>query len=302
MLRHVISLARSFAQIPNGIIRCPRLSSDAKNLLLWQLSLPPGNRECLSETARKAGIRKTAFQRAKRVLLAEGYLHEWRVQVEQGRFATVQLVSNTVLTAEEAAAVRDGRTAVPDAVRLVRPGAGNPAVGEPTGRAVGGPPEKKTGEEDHPPTPCEGEELLRSLGREQPRLAMPARTARRWAPLVAPWLESGLSPLRIRQALTQGLADVRSPLGVLKWRLEHALPDVPPHDRLAEAPAAAPPQPRVAGMRECAGVHTQPRLFRPAAGETLCAECRAKAEAEREPAPVGAGFARFLAARQARCV
>ncbi|MFR9673502.1 hypothetical protein [Streptomyces sp. TR02-1] len=326
MLRHVISAARAFAQIPHGIIRSPRLTSDAKNLLIWQLSLHPDDRECLSDTARKAGIPKTAFQRAKRTLLAEGYLHEWRMQAAQGRFTTVQLVSNVVLTPEEAAAVRDGRRRAPGASRLVAPSAAEPAVGGPNDRAVGGQPKKNTRENTHRPTaparppvparrpeapeapqavqpavtapapPEDGaaEELLRSLARTQPRLAMSARTVRRWAPLLEPWLAGGLSSARIREALTQGLSDARSPLGVLRWRLEHARPELPP-----PPPPVEHVPPRVTAMRECEGTHTQPLLFRPVDGETRCPACRSGGDA---PRPVGSGFAAFLAARAPRAV
>jgi hypothetical protein len=153
MLRHATAPARAFAQIPNLILRHPRLSPAAKTLLTWQLSLPADERQCLSETARRAGIRKTAFQRAKAELLEEGYLHEWREQAGGGRFRTVQLVSNVVLTKEEAASLRGSLlNGTETGARVARqpggegapPSARIPAVGEPTGRAVGRQPEKNT--------------------------------------------------------------------------------------------------------------------------------------------------------------
>ncbi|MGH3312869.1 MAG: hypothetical protein ACRDP3_20190, partial [Streptomyces sp.] len=168
MLRHVISPARFFAQIPNQIIRHPRLSSHAVHLLVWQLSLPDSADEPLSATAQRARIKKTAFQNAKQELLAEGYLHEWRVRVESGRFVTVQLISNEPLTAEQAASVRDGHRPAPGLARLITahpaespaqqpspPSAGCPAVGEPTGRGGGRQPQKNTGENttNQPPLP-----------------------------------------------------------------------------------------------------------------------------------------------------
>ncbi|MCC3768583.1 hypothetical protein K6I34_000495, partial [Streptomyces sp. UNOC14_S4] len=128
MLRHAIAPARFFSQVPNEIIRHPRLSSDAVRLLSWQLSLPEGADQPLSETAKRAGIKKAGFIRAKRELAAEGYLHEWRRQGTDGRWATTQLISNVPLSAEDAAAVRDGR-----------PAAGIPTAGGPEGRAVGRP-------------------------------------------------------------------------------------------------------------------------------------------------------------------
>lgn len=161
MLRHVIAPAHAYAQIPNVILRHPRLSSDAKNLLNWQLSLPSDERQCLSDTARRAGIKKTAFQKAKRQLLDEGYLHQWTLRPEggRGRFATVQLISNTPLSTKEAVAVRDGVRPASGTARLTayapepesepvpgQPSAAQPAVREPTGRSVGRQPRKNTRE------------------------------------------------------------------------------------------------------------------------------------------------------------
>ncbi|MFJ9612638.1 hypothetical protein [Streptomyces noursei] len=128
--------------MPNEIIRHPRLSSDAVRLLTWQLSLPEGTDEPLSVTAKRAGIKKTAFIRAKRELSAEGYLHEWRRQGPAGRWSTVQLVSNVPLGAAEAAEARDGR-----------PADGIPAVGEPMGQTVGRSLENTVENIPKPPSP-----------------------------------------------------------------------------------------------------------------------------------------------------
>ncbi|MCC3777210.1 hypothetical protein K6I33_001748, partial [Streptomyces sp. UNOB3_S3] len=128
---------RFYTPVSNEIIRHPRLSSDAKCLLLWQLSLPPGVDESLSESARRAGIKKTAFGRAKRELIAEGYFHEWRLAGPRGRWSTTQLVSNVPLTEAEALAIRDRQSPPTDAP---------PAPGRPTDHAVGRP-QENTGEE-----------------------------------------------------------------------------------------------------------------------------------------------------------
>jgi hypothetical protein len=345
MLRHAIAPARSFAQIPNVILRHPRLSSDAKNLLNWQLSLPAGDTQCLSETARRAGIKKCAFQNAKRQLLDEGYLHEWRVRTEGGRFATVQLVSNTPLSSKEALAVRDGLRPAPGGARFSeranddgRPSAAQPAPGAPTGPPAGRLPERNTGEnttrptgpapepaggppesttpdtepgadrteaparnaERAPATHAAAEALLLSLGRFDPQLAMSPHTARRWAPFAAQWLESGLSKLRIRNALTEGLDSARKPLGALHWRLQHALPDATPPPQ-ATAPAAPAPEPRVARMRECITRHEQPRLFTPPSrsDEKLCPDCRT-IQVSPPSLEASSGYAVYAAARRAQ--
>ncbi len=342
MLRHVISPARCFVQLPNAIVRHPKLSSQAVHLLAWQISLPPGAEEPLNATARRAKIKKTSFQKAKRELIEAGFVHEWRVRIDGGHYAMVQLISNESLTAEQAAAVRDGQRPAPARARLttreepgekpqVAPGDRFPAAGQPTGRSTARPPKKNTGENttDQPapappdsgpglgpdavpvpaPVPAhplaEAEALLRSLAHVDRRLAMPGRTARKWSPLASRWLAGGLRPDQVRSTLTQGLADARSPLGVLRWRLEHALPDVPPPARPEPRPAS---EPRLARMRECAGDHTQTRLFLPEPGSDTrhCRDCRAQvvssAPPPRSPSSAGTtstGYDAFRAARRA---
>jgi hypothetical protein len=110
----------------------------------------------------------------------------------------------------------------------------------------------------------------------------------------------------IRRLLTDGLGDARNPLGVLRWRLENALPDAPPPAPASpSAPPAAPAAaPRLRGMRECAGRHTQPRLFAPRPGhdDDRCPECRAERQAPPTAAPptlAGPGYDEFTAARRA---
>lgn len=149
MYRHAIPPARFFSQMPNEIIRHPRLSSYAVRLLLWQPSLPDSANEPLYESAQRAWIKKAAFNRAKRELLAEGYLHEWRRQDGSGRRYRPQVISNVPLTVGETLAVRDGR--VPDLQPKPQPTAAEPAVGEPVPRAVGRSPKNTEGHTSHPP-------------------------------------------------------------------------------------------------------------------------------------------------------
>ncbi|MCT2591061.1 hypothetical protein LHJ74_14270 [Streptomyces sp. N2-109] len=296
MLRHVIAPARFFSQVPNEIIRHPRLSSDAVRLLTWQLSLREDRLEKLSDTAARAGIRKTGFQRAKRQLLDEGYLHEWTEQNARGNWVTTQLVSSVPLTPAGARRARNGGgTASPADATAPEPqqppSAVKPAAGEPTRRAVGRQPKKNTAQHttDHP----EAVRFLLGLARTDPRLAMPAATAHRWAPLAAPWLADGRPPEGARNALTRGLGDARSPLGALRWRLEHALP----------APPGGPlPQPRIARMRECPGgqAHGHPRLFTPARDDTAtdrCPDCRRTSRGHRDAPAPSSGLLAFRAAR-----
>lgn len=301
MLRHAISPARFYSQVPNEIIRHPRLSSDAVRLLTWALSLPDEALEPLSKTAERASIGKSAFTRAKRLLAAEGFLHEWRRQAAGGRWVTEQMISNVPLTPAEAEAARDGRPSVQ-----------SPATGEPNRRAVGRSLKKTEKKTHNPPTPApapgdepeatadkapaaagrEGESsstttqtpactvppplvergglALAAVAHDEPRLGLSGRDVTALAPVAGEWFQRGGGMPDLREALTSGLPDVvHSPAALVRNRLLRKMPVEA--DRRAAAAAAGP---RVAEMRECAGDHVQPRLFRPVDGERLCPSCR----------------------------
>ncbi|GGX83597.1 hypothetical protein [Streptomyces hiroshimensis] len=294
MLRHAIPPASFFTQVSNEILRHPRLSSDAVRLLTWQLSLPDGANEPLSKTAERAGIKKVAFIRAKRQLVGEGYLHEWRRQGEAGRCSTTQLVSSVPLSAEEALGVREGG----------RPTGGIPAAGEPTGRSVGRLPEDNNGENNfHPPFPAaerpvppappvppeplveRGARALAAVSRSEGRLRLSAPDVARLAPLAGEWFQRGAPMADFREALTARLPRVvHHPAGLVRDRLLRKMPQAP---TFAEQRASAPRVPsRVAGMQECRGDHVQPRLFRPVGDEALCRDCCRAAAGAGGPVPV----------------
>ncbi|MEU4209950.1 hypothetical protein AB0F13_08110 [Streptomyces sp. NPDC026206] len=276
MLRHVIAPARFFSQVPNEIIRHPRLSAAAVRLLTWQLSLPEVVNQPLSETAKEAGIKKTAFIRAKRELIAEGYVHEWRRQGPSGRWTTTQLVSNTALKAEEAKALRD---------RAARPTVAEPAVGEPDGRPVGRHPENTEENTYNPPSqpsqPSQpsaasalppalverGGLVVASISHRDRRLRLTGRDVQQLAPLAAEWLLRGATVKELREALTDGLPEpVHSAVALVRNRLTRKMPPIPPFG----GPAAPTPGPQP--LRGCAG--TCDRVFRPVADETMCRDCR----------------------------
>ncbi|MEW2580108.1 hypothetical protein [Streptomyces syringium] len=306
MLRHAISPARFYSQVPNEIIRHPRLSSDAVRLLTWALSMADEALEALSETAKRAGIGKTAFIRAKRELAAEGFLHEWRGQGDGGRWFTEQMISNVPLTAAEAAAARDGR-----------PSDQPPTAGEPNRRAVGRSPKKTEKKTYNPPTPDlapadepeatadeapavsgrEGEGssattrppvgavplplvergglALAAVAHAEPRLRLSGRNVAELAVLAGEWFQRGGGMLDLREALTSGLPEVvHSPAALVRNRLMRKMPSTPTFAEQREADRRAAAGARVAEMRECTGAHVQPRLFRPVDGEALCPSCR----------------------------
>ncbi|MFE5207411.1 hypothetical protein [Streptomyces sp. NPDC056600] len=161
--RHFIAPTRGYTAFSNAIIRHPRLSSDACRLLTWQLSLPPEARECLSRTAERCGIGASAFTKAKRQLMAEGFVHERRVQAAKGRWATQQLVSCVPLGAAEAVKIMAGLPLPVGAEGTARvfsqvaPSGRVPAVGGPGGRPADGLPSRDDCVEktSHRPSPAE---------------------------------------------------------------------------------------------------------------------------------------------------
>ncbi|MFD8572688.1 hypothetical protein [Streptomyces sp. NPDC059639] len=280
MIRHAIPPARFFSQIPNDILRHPRLGSDAVRLLSWQLSLPEGAGDSLSKTAGRAGIGKVAFGRAKRELKAEGFLHEWRQQGVRGLWTTVQLVSNVPLSQDEAVAVRDGEPV--DGGPVAEPSGRQPAAGEPTRRAVGSHPERNIGDNpSHHPAPQSAEghaseaarELVVSIVELEPRLAaVPRGMLPQLAALAQRWLDAGHRPGGVRGWVWRRLPGkgqrIVRPGGLLRY----VLSDVPEVPGACETRSAGPS--RVAAMRECEGQHVQALLFRPVSDEQLCRSCQ----------------------------
>ncbi|MFD9032068.1 hypothetical protein ACFVZW_13090 [Streptomyces sp. NPDC059567] len=127
-------------------MRHPRLTSDAKILLIYVQGLPcDAAAKPLGAHAADLGMKPRAYQKAKGSLAACGYYFEWKWQGARGHWVTEQLLSNVTLTGEEANLVRDD----------VPPSLGNPAVGSPGMRELGS---SKPVDEDrektspHPPT------------------------------------------------------------------------------------------------------------------------------------------------------
>ncbi|MET9432528.1 hypothetical protein [Streptomyces sp. NPDC006551] len=308
MLRHAIAPAARFTQIPNEILRHPRLNADAVRLLSWQLSLPDGVDEPLSKTAERASIGKISFLRAKGQLKAEGYVHEWREQGERGLWRTRQLVSNVPLSPAEAALVRAPEhvpapapapppAPAPAPVTAASPAIGLPAAGEPSVRSVGRHPDKTSGgntSNPPPPPPPEARRAVDDLASLDPRLRVPRAMLPELAGLAARWLEAGHSIESLRSGIARCLPARGEPVHRPGGLVRYILRDVPP-PRL-DPPPAAPPLSAVASMRECeADRHVQPMLFRPVGDETLCAACRqdqAAGSAPASPAPFGAALAR----------
>lgn len=287
MLRHAISPSRRFTKASHDVVRHPRLSSDAKILLLYVQGLPEDT-PCrpLSELAGKLGIKGRAYQKAKEQLVAHGYVHQWRTQAGRGRWITEQLVANTPLTIVQAEHLRGAPPATsPPSTHI-------PTVGEPAPRTVGGyepvedhsdkttphPPseaEPTTDPEPEPtPRPAEPHQLARaervllSLRHTRRELHLGAREARALAVEAVKWLERGLSESDLRQALLAGRPEdgVRSAFGFLRYRLIQKLPPDP-------APPTSPQLPSAAALVVCSAPG-EDHVFRPLGDETECAPCR----------------------------
>ncbi|MFD6274361.1 hypothetical protein ACFWFI_02010 [Streptomyces sp. NPDC060209] len=316
MLRHAIAPSRRYTKASHDVVRHARLTSDAKILLLAVQGLPDEQAaQPLSEHARKLGITGRAYQKSKELLVAHGYVHEWRDQGERGRWVTEQLLSNVPLTPEEAAVLRRGRV---DA----SPSVPKPTVGEPAGRVVGHQlPVDEEQEKNcpHPPSAAEpepeagrspevaeGERVLLSLRHVRRELYLGVKEARGLAELAARWLLRGVSAGELRSVLTSELPGdgVRSAVGFLRFRLLHKMP---PELPVAASPTLAAAPPRVPELMTCTaadpaeGVH----VFRPVADETECGPCRRQAawglwerrralvEAETDPLPWRERFAKL---------
>ncbi|MCX4964023.1 hypothetical protein OHA98_04145 [Streptomyces sp. NBC_00654] len=307
MLRHVIAPSSGYTKASNNVVRTRRMSSDAKILLLYVQGLPESARNRpLSELANRLDMTGRSYQRAKRQLIENGFVHEWRSQVEGGRWTTEQLFTNIPLTSAEAAALREGpSTSSP-------PSEQSPTVGRPTPRQAGG---YQPVEDDrdmttpHPPSEAPAAEppaapggtgdmfrahqlqraegVLLSLRHSRRELHLGVREARSLAVEAVKWLERGLSTGDLRHAMLAERPEggVRSAVGFLRYRLAQKLPEAPGGRETAgsggaagwgSGPAVTPRHPAAPPVRElmtCAGPGEE-HVFRPAGDETECADCR----------------------------
>lgn len=305
MLCHAIAPSRRFVKASHDVVRHPRLSSDAKILLLYVQGLPDDRTAlALSEHARRIGITGRTYQKAKEQLVAHGFVHEWRRQGGQGRWVTDQLLANVPLTGEQAALVRDGAAVLP----RESPSTRKPAVGLPRPRTAGDslpvdeereknaphppseappaeePPERPEPEAPPMPEVAFAEGVLLSLRHAQPQLHLGVREARGLAEAAAEWIRRGVGAGELRRVLTSELPGdgVRSAVGFLRHRLVQKLPE-------AVKPKQAD-EPSGGALVLCEGPGGE-HAFRPTRGDqTRCARCRA-AEARTDDRPARAATA-----------
>ncbi|WP_323138526.1 hypothetical protein [Streptomyces sp. NBC_01767] len=302
MLRHAIAPSARYTKASHDVVRHPRLSSDAKILLLYVQGLPDNATfQPLGELARKLGIKGRAYQKAKGQLVEYGYVHEWRSQGDGGRWVTEQLVANNPLTSEQACHVRAtppaaspvafpaARSTAPPAPRS--PSTHSPTVGTPIAPTAGGyePVEDHSDKTTpHPPSEPElpaataspaadptllarAERVLLSLRHSRRELHLGVREAAQLAVEAVKWLERGLGESDLRQALLaeRPKEGVRSAVGFLRYRLAQKLPET----RAVSWPYE-PVRPRE--LVECKGPGEK-HTFRPLLDETECTPCRLNA-------------------------
>lgn len=281
---------RYFTVLGNEVLRDRRLSFTARGLLAYLLSLPDGAREDVRTLADKnPGLGRRGVAKAVDELIEFGYYIRRTVRDEDSGQVRTQTY---VFDAPHA----DGGAPLPTPSGTGEAGTGKagaspkgnkkpeeepahlgptPADAQPSGgRAAGTAPAGST------PAPVaeatgKGAALLSRLASVEPRLALSAADALALAPLVARWLDGGVSELEARSLLTTGLPpEVHSARALLADRLVRKLP-APRAQRDAAAPA--PP------LAEC----TECRDPLPRGRETgICAVCAGVAASVDRAAPV----------------
>ncbi|WP_217222076.1 hypothetical protein [Streptomyces anulatus] len=302
MLWHAIAPSRRYTKASHDVVRHPRLSSDAKVLILYVQGLPDGGTDlALSEHARKLDIKGRAYQRAKEQLLQSGFVHERRVVGERGRWVTQQVFSNVPLADAEVSPLWCGVGVAPS------PSARFPTVGQPGPRTVGHQlPVDEEREKNSPRPPTEAhcvkadlepltaeevraERVLLSLRHVSRGLHLGVAEARVLVGQAVEWLRCGVSAGELRRVLSSDLPEggVRSAVGFLRHRLAEKMPEATaPAARDAQSMSMQEPEPAasdavpppavpryVPPLVTCPGPGPE-HVFRAMAGETECPDCR----------------------------
>ncbi|MFE6049306.1 hypothetical protein ACFQ6N_00950 [Kitasatospora sp. NPDC056446] len=291
------------------------MSYTARGLLVDLLSRPDGWREDGRHMADSSPQGRGAIRKALKELTQAGYYRTEKIRTPDGRIVTENHVYDTpqpTASGSSTASTASGSSGSSGGPGAARPGAGEADTGSADSQKT----KTRNKEPTHPPRPAPAEPstppaeppdrkpppeppdeqtreavaVLFRVIRPEPRLRLGEAEARRLAPLVVPWLERGATAADLAQALLPGLPDVvRSPVGVLRYRLRDKLPP-------ARAPQQ-PPGPR--GHAECAQCHDpvrQPGICRPCAG---LGSPKATAEDGPGAAVAAAGAARVRAALHA---
>lgn len=258
---HRSAHGRNFTVLPNALLQDRRLSYTARGLLVDLLSRPDGRREDGRQMADSSTQGRGTVRRALKELTAAGYY----------RVDTVRLPNGTVRSEAH----------VFDTPQSVVPGVARPAAGGPRAGRAGTPsvqdlvkapsrPEPAAEEQSVEVEPIPHEKAraaaatLVQVVRAEPGLRLGEAEALELAPLVARWLECGVTPGDLARALLPGLpATVHSPVALLRSRLERKMPtahvaDPPSAVRYAECGRCHDPVPQPGICRVCAGLGPRP--------------------------------------------
>jgi len=289
---------RNYTLLPNCVAQNRRLSYTARGVHADLISRPDGWREDARTLADSSPQGRGAVRRALKELEAAGLYRVEKIRLSDG---TLRTVTHVYDIPQQVAPTVDRRgpgwptDGSPDAYSNNREKeptlpaeSAESADPDPVGGAE---PEAQAGETGRPGPAVPDEQtreavatLFRAI-RPEPRLRIGAAEALALAPLVAQWLERGCTAADLTRALLPGLpVDMRSAVGVLRYRLRHKLPPLPLPLPL---PLPDPERPAVAGSEarqgsECA----ECRVPLPRPG--ICGAC---AGLEAPPLTVGGGAA-----------
>ncbi|MFD7732658.1 hypothetical protein ACFV6F_20000 [Kitasatospora phosalacinea] len=235
-----------FTVFPNEMLQQVGLRNAPRGLLTFLLSLPDECRMTAKQMARTTGDSLYSTRRSLRELTAAGYYVVVKIKLSNGRFNSVQHVTDTPhqfgpgddFPAPGSRAL--SKTKEPSKETPLPPLLPEPPV-VPRPRAETPPPAAPKPPAPRRPAPvldsraqAAADTLLRVV-RSEPRLRIGAAEAARLAPLVMGWTDLGSSASDLAAALLPGLPEhVHSPFGLLQRRLTDKLPAAP-------APRAAAP-------------------------------------------------------------
>lgn len=254
-----MSHSNRYTVIGNHLAQHERLSLVAIGLAAHIQSLPEGACVSIRTLAGRFPEGEIRIAGALRELEEYGYLERLRERLPNGQVVTRTISYNCPeargLAAEEpevSEAPAPARDPDPDPEPAPEPepdpdpeppkGGGAPApvreAPAPAPVRQAAPPPQKPAPAPVPPPTGPAANLLRSLGADDPRLALSSREVHRLAPCVERLLAQGAAPEFVRSRLTNGLpAEVKYPAGLLASRLDGILPPQREPDR------PAPPRP-----------------------------------------------------------
>ncbi|MFE3582485.1 helix-turn-helix domain-containing protein [Streptomyces vinaceus] len=232
---------RGYVRIGNHLAQHRELSMGAIGLATHIQSLPAGAKVTIKALAERFPEGEVRIAATLRELEEHGYLARYHERLPTGRIVTCTVSYNN--PPAMAAAAREWRTgpigAEPKPTPEPEPDPGPEADPDPAPAAVS-------------ETELQARELLARLRLRDPPLVLSERDTVRLAPAAAVWLERGLPPSAVADALTRLLpmTPIHSPVALLAHRLREMLPPRLP------GPGAArpvPPDREIHPLRTCDG-------------------------------------------------